>query len=235
MTRFHGKDARVFLGGREASSDLVAVDLKPGVDTHDVTTFGAEWKNYQIGLAGWEGLLSGFYDPASGGFGRQLEAVGDGTAGLGVISVWENDGSTLGDLGVLGSEAVLTTRTQSINVADMTKLSGELKGVGRLGLAGRLLHVLAARTTSADGSSVDNGASSASGGRGNLHVTAITGAATVKIQHSTDNSSWTDLITFSPSTSGGSTSEVSGTVNRYLRASWTPGTTITFTLGFARY
>ena len=75
-----------------------------------------------------------------------------------------------------------------------------------------------------------------------LHVTANDRSATVdvKIQHSTDDSVWADLITFTQVGVGAETAEaktVSGTVNRYVRAARTvaAGTgSITYAVGFAR-
>ena len=57
-----------------------------------------------------------------------------------------------------------------------------------------------------------------------LHLVANTlnaGSVTVKVQHSTNGSSWADLATFTSANFGTVTSEkksVAGTVNRYLRA-----------------
>lgn len=74
-------------------------------------------------------------------------------------------------------------------------------------------------SSASDGTAVDNSASSANGGNSILQVFSLaSGTATVKVQHSTNNSTWADLITFTAAT--GVTSEikeVSGTVNRYLR------------------
>lgn len=72
--------------------------------------------------------------------------------------------------------------------------------------------------------SLDNGASSANGAYGVLHITTSAGAMgsnnwAVKIQDSANDSTWADLITF---TANGSTAtaewgSVSGTVDRYTR------------------
>lgn len=93
--------------------------------------------------------------------------------------------------------------------------------------------------------SVDNTAAlspTLNGGVAALHVSAVSGTgsptATVKIQHSTDNITFPDLITFTAATA--KTFEyktVTGTVNRYIRASVTvTGTTpsFTFLVSFAR-
>lgn len=72
--------------------------------------------------------------------------------------------------------------------------------------------------------SLDNGASSANGAYGILHITTSAGAMgsnnwTIKIQDSTNDSTWADLITFSAngSTATAEWGSVSGTVDRYTR------------------
>jgi hypothetical protein len=107
---------------------------------------------------------------------------------------------------------------------------------------GVILHPVAAETATANGASVDNGAASLKGGAAHLHISAKAGTTptiTVKVQHSVDDSVWVDLVTFTAAT--GETSErieVTGTVNRYLRAIWTIGGTgpsFTFAVAFARF
>src|SRR3990167_7270798 len=129
---------------------------------HDRTTFGdAGYVTFDPGLIGWECGLTGFYDPASGGFGRQLENVGVSTAGLFVLSVYDGVADAIGDTGLLFSEALLETRDQPVNVADLVKLNGTLRGNGRAGRFGKLLHPLGAETITGVESSLDNTASSA--------------------------------------------------------------------------
>jgi len=89
-----------------------------------------------------------------------------------------------------------------------------------------------------DGTSVDNGASSSNGLTAFLHVTATSsGDWVLKVQHSADDSSWADLITFSADGSAitAEVGQASGTVNQYLRfqATRTDGTT-TFWVTAAR-
>jgi hypothetical protein len=77
-------------------------------------------------------------------------------------------------------------------------------------------------TIDTNGTSVDNGASTANGGVAHLHVTAYSGLTSnsVIVEHSTNDSIWTTLGTFASVT--GVTSErlviaPGTTVNRYLR------------------
>ena len=74
--------------------------------------------------------------------------------------------------------------------------------------------------------SKDDGASSASGLAAYLHILDInTGTPTFKIQDSPNDSSWSDLVSFSAVANGAEPAAervtVSGTVNRYLRVTST--------------
>jgi hypothetical protein len=60
----------------------------------------------------------------------------------------------------------------------------------------------------------------------------------VKVQHSANNSTWADLVTFATVTAVGAEHAVvapATTVNRYLRATWSGTfTSATFAVAFAR-
>ncbi len=85
---------------------------------------------------------------------------------------------------------------------------------------GYVLHPQTSISATTTGTSVDNGAASTLGAHANLHVLVSSGGTwSLKIQHSTDDSNWSDLITFT-ATGNSVTSErktVSGTINRYSR------------------
>lgn len=90
---------------------------------------------------------------------------------------------------------------------------------------GYTIHALAAETVDGNGTAVDRGTVSTPSTRGlvaAIHVTAYSGltSAAIKIQHSTDNSVWADLVAFTSVTA--LTQErvkvaTGTTVNRYLR------------------
>lgn len=91
--------------------------------------------------------------------------------------------------------------------------------------AGFVIHAQTAETADANGTTVDRSvdlATSALGAAASLHVTAYSGftSVAIKVQHSTDNSSWSDLVSFTTVTAVGAevvrTSDTA-TVNRYLR------------------
>lgn len=239
MTRMHGSNVRAYLGGRDVSGDLATISPMFQAATHDATNFASGgWVEHDPGLASWECEIDGFYDPTEGSIGRQFEDL-LGASG-GVFSVYDGDADTLGDSGVLFSDSILSKRGQPVSVADLVKLSGSLRPTngGKAGLFGKLLHPKGAETNTGAGASLDNAASSANGGRANLHVTAITGTWTIRVEHSTNGSDWTTLAAFSGLDAiGGHTLEVTGTVNHYLRAAHTEDSagSVTYILGFARY
>ncbi len=107
---------------------------------------------------------------------------------------------------------------------------------------GFILQALAALTATGNGTGLDNAAATTRGGAGHLHVIAASGTSPtcdVKIQHSTDGSTWVDLITFTQATDiTYQRVEVTGTVNRHLRAIRTIGGTgpsFTLAVAFARF
>lgn len=85
---------------------------------------------------------------------------------------------------------------------------------------GKALAIGASLSTNTNGTSVDNGASSANGALAYLHITASSGGAwALTVQDSTDNSTFADLITFSAngSTVTAEQGSATGTVDRYVR------------------
>lgn len=94
-------------------------------------------------------------------------------------------------------------------------------------------------TTATTGTDVDEIASSSHGAQAYIQVTSVVGtSATVKIRHSSDNSTYADLITFSTVNAGSVLAErqaVTGTVDRYLEVvSSGTFTSLTFAIVWVR-
>ena len=120
-----------------------------------------------------------------------------------------------------------TSYEVSSAIADIVQASAEFQSTDAVE-HGKILSSGSTVTATGNGTAVDNGASTANGGAGYLSVPVNTrnGNITVKIQHSADNSTYADLVTFTTVTSTSKTSErievASGTtVNRYLRVNYT--------------
>jgi hypothetical protein len=85
---------------------------------------------------------------------------------------------------------------------------------------GVTLHPDTSLSSTTSASSVDNEGSSSAGARANLHVTVSSGGTwAFTIEHSTDDSAWATLMTFTADGSAVTSEQQSstGTVNQYLR------------------
>lgn len=167
--------------------------------------------------------LSGLFD-ASTGAGTVLDEI---TSRLGSSTA---TATTVAPAGfAAGNPAwllpALTVDYQvSSTVADLVPFILNL-GSGANGGPGICLTGLSALTATGNGASQDNTTSTSNGAVAHLHITAASGSTpsiTMIIQHSTNNSTWSTLGSFSAATTTGSQSiQISGTVNRYVRASYT--------------
>lgn len=239
MSFSHGKNTAVLVDKYNVSTYLNEVSSSMSIETADTTTFGTSAKTYISGQNDATISFSGLYDGAANAIAEIFEAIisNDSTP---PITICADGGLAVGNKATL-AQAKQTSYEISAPVADIVSLSGEFQVTGGL-RGGVLLAANTAHTTSTSGSSVDGAASSALGARANLHVTANTRTDTtvIKVQHSADNSTWADLITFTTvgaTTLTSETATASGTINRYLRATTTisAGTgSITYTLSLSR-
>jgi hypothetical protein len=234
MAFVHGKNTGVLVGAYDLSAFFNSAQVGKTVDAAEVTTFGKDDKVYLAGQEDGSLSLGGFFDGDAGAVDAVLAAAF--AADTPVSVVWSGL-ATLGNVGGVAN-VVQTDYTVTSPVGDAVQVSASGQADGGVRAGGRLLAPLVARTSVAALTGVDDTAASTFGGVAHLHVTAFTGTnCTIKVQHSTDNSVWADLITFGSVTDEGSERAVaSGTVNRYLRVNVTAGTftSVTFAVVFAR-
>lgn len=201
-------------------------------DVSNALSTGTQWLP---GLIGGSIAVDGMYNDAAGSLSTVMQAA-IGTDNGELVTLCPA-GTALGTPCFMAicdpSEITIDAK---VTDAVMVKTTGAPDDGIDMGI---VLHTFQAETATANGTGVDNAASTANGGVGLLHLTTFSGLTNiiVKIDHSTDNVTFTNLITFS--TAVGVTqqrSTVSGTVNRYLRASWTvTGTgSASFIASFAR-
>ena len=218
----HGKNVNVFVNEYDFSTYFNDVSATTSVETAEVSAFGSNAKEYIVGLLDGTVSLSGMFDGTATGTDVVFSAVLGSTTKQNVIvapSGHSNGASAI----VL--EADDTSYEVSGAVADVVQTSAEFQssdGVEH----GKILSSGSTVTATGNGTSVDNALSSANGGVGFLSVPTNTrnGNITVKVQQSADNSTFTDLITFTEVTSTQKTSqrvEVAGAVARYLRVNYT--------------
>ncbi len=229
-----GYKSRVLVGSLAATTYLRKVAWPTTAKMLDSSCFGAQPMTFIPGQVTSVLTADGLLDPdmTSGGLVDKLttwtteQSVMVGQKGL-----------VLGDPVQMASslKTQLSWDSASADLVTVT-LGAQTNGITDYGVS---LHDLTAVTADADGTAVDNAALTSNGGAGQLHVSAFSGfsGVVIKIQHSTDNITFADLITFT--TVAGTTHEriaVAGTVNRYVRASWdvTGSSSITFAAAFAR-
>ena len=227
MAFIHGKGTVFLMNAYNLSSYLNNASVSASVETADVTAFGASSKSYIVGLQDATVSASGMYDGATGAIDDALTA---GMAGSNILSVFP-DGTAVGNFCRLAS-AHLTSFDITAPVGDVVATSAEYQVTGGVERGVSLQLITTAISATGNGTSVDNGASSTSTAGalavGHVHVTANTRSATfvVKIQHSSDNTTFADLVTFTTVGIASTTSQrsevIAGTtINRYIRAQYT--------------
>ena len=248
-TFIHGKNTAVYIDEFDLSSYFNDVSVSLDNDVAETTAFGDTNKAFILGTRGGTLSMSGMWASDTDGSDEELVAL-LGNATTPILTVRQG-AAAIGSRAII-AQANETSYAITNPVADVATISADFEctpnQVSNLtfALAGGVQ--LTAGASIAHGSlgdlsSVDNAASSANGGAGTLHVptNTVNGNTTIKIQHSANNASWADLISFTVIGASTKTSElkaVSGTVNRYLRASAsTAGSSgsITFMIAFARF
>ncbi len=152
------------------------------------------------------------------------------------------DGISSGSTATL-AQGYLSGFAPQTAVADRVTASLTFTLSGGASKDGRNLVAHEAISTNTTGSAVDNSAGTANGGVAHLHVTAVSGTSPTcdtVVEHSTNNSTWSTLVTFTQAT--GATSQrvtvaAGTTVHRYVRAKSTLGGTspnFTISAAFAR-
>jgi hypothetical protein len=206
------------MNGTDMSPFLNEATETRTIETAETTTFADSDKTYITGLADGTVSTSGLFDSSAGASNDVLTgAIGQEDNTFTVLPA----GATAGARSVIAN-GQLTSYDVTSPVADVVSISAEIQADGGL-FSGFALNGLTNTGTSASLTGINTGGSSSGGGLFNLHVVANTrdGAATVKVQHSADNVTWVDLVTFSSisaSVKDGESITSTGTVNQYLRA-----------------
>lgn len=220
MSRVHSKSSRVLVNEYAVSSDVTGYTCTHMRALSRATTLTDEGETYRPGLLSGAMALRALFDTAATG----LYDITRGAVGTddGYLVLVAPEGLTVGtpafttvsDLSGLAADAAVADLVTT--TIDATPDNGVDWGP--------ILHALTAETATGDGTSVDETAATANGGIAQLHVTAFSGLTNIviKVEHSSDNSNWSDLATFATVTAA--TKErvtFTGTVNRYVRAQWT--------------
>tara|TARA_R100000322_G_scaffold114578_1_gene73589 strand:- start:920 stop:1663 length:744 start_codon:yes stop_codon:yes gene_type:complete len=220
MAKQSGLGHNFFIDGYDLSGDVSAVDTwSTPVESVDVTSISKSAMERIQGRVDFDGGFTTFFNDAS--LAQHVALSGGVTTDRNVSWTF---GSTVGDVacGVVakqGDYAMTRAEDGSFTASIPIMGNGVIAEWGNLLSAGKITHSSATTVASKDDSS-----SSSSGLSAFIQSASLSsGTATVKIQHSANDASWSDLITFTnvaSASDSGRTSErktVSGTVNRYLR------------------
>ena len=212
MAKVSGLNVRLFVMGNDLSGDANALDgAGYSQETLETTALESAAASRITGLADGSLTINGYFDNAT----NKIHATFSSNSGKIPTAdqvVLAPFGSAVGSP-MCGISAKEVSYSVSRGSGSAITVSSAFSGNGMGGEFGVML-------TAFD--DTHNSASSASGGSGYLQAISLaSGNVVLKIQHSADNSSWADLITYSSlATSGVPTAvrtEVTGTVNRYLR------------------
>lgn len=239
MAFIHGKGAGVVHGVFNLSAFLNDVSVAQDVEATETTAFGNSAKTFIVGLRDASASASGMFDGSALAVDAALTAsIGSDTLAPLLLA----QSGLVGGATAYVLQAKTTSYEVSAPVADVVSVSFDVQADGGADSA-ILLVDLAAITGTGNGTSRDNTVLTSNGGVAQLHVTANTmnNTTVFKVQHSVDNSTFADLVTFTtvPATTTQSQRVVVAagtTVNRFLRAEYTCNGTgsVTFTIAFAR-
>lgn len=222
MTRYGSPSVEVALfDGRSIIGTLAELEFDKEAVVEDVTVLGDDDEQWAaVGLKRGSLRQRGFFDDAANSVHDHLVALTQRTA---VICL---EGNTFSKRFVGWAGAITTHYRRIATKGELHKAEGDYQVTGQVEEGIILAAHTAVTADPGTNPSIDNGASSANGGSGYFELSALTlGGYTnfvAKVRHSTDNSVFVDLITFTAATSAptGQRLTVAGTVNRYTRAEW---------------
>lgn len=248
MAFVHGKDGKVMVNDAAVSASVRQWSVTFKRNLADTTALQDGGVKSISGLHEGGISLSGYFNSTAASLtDTVLDTTTGGALGTDTTVGVDNDlivtvlpeGDTIGLPALFAACDVEEVEVES-EVDDAVKFSveGTADNMVDMGVSQKALGAQSPGTTNS--TSVDNLASSANGGAATIHCTLVSGGGNLvaKIQHSTDNSVWADLITFTTLTAAGAErKEVAAgtTVNRYTRATGTATTgTYTWQANFAR-
>lgn len=218
MAITHGKVTRVYLNGFDMTGILnkAVGDFKQ--DIFPTPVFGMDSRPKIYGNEDGEVKLEGWLDNALDTATVLDDAM---QAAAGSVVCYLPDGPDFG----ASAHCAMGHAAEYVESSDdaPNKVSASFESTTGLELT-KVLVPLGAITTTTDGTTHDGAAASANGGVGFLQITDYTGltSVTVKIQHSTDDSIWADLATFTAVTAANASERIEvaagTTVHRYTRA-----------------
>lgn len=220
MTKYSAADVSWFLiAGQDVVGTLTEFDDRREARTEETHTLGDAWAEHSfVGLREGEITQTGFYDDAAGSI---HDALSTGPGATNILS-YCLEGTATGRNFVGWAGGVQVNYHRIAERDALTKAKATYHNVGPIE-EGKTLFPYKAVGTTGRKNSVDNGASSTNGGAGYLQYNATAGECNIRIQHSSDDLSYSDLITFTKTASGHGAERitVAGTIERYTAVDFT--------------
>jgi hypothetical protein len=235
-----GRSDRILVNGYNLSSAMNKIEVKSTREKLDKTSLADGNRIFESGFRTGEASTEGFFDSntvsadkitdvVSAAFesgAQEVVSLGYGLYALGG-AVYMFDGCVANwDLPITVNQIILTNANWSSN-------NGMMRG--------KWLASAQYDAGTNNGTSVDNGAATTNGGLFHVHLENDDATdVDVKLQHSTDNSTWVDLTAVNnlsaANDAAAATVAAGTTVRRYLRtvATVTGGNTILVSAAFAR-
>jgi len=210
----------------------------------ETTALGDSWQEHTpTGIKQGSINQSGFYDDDSNSVNDALS----GNEGVSRVTCIGVEGNTIGQQFTGFAGAMQANYKRIASRGELHKANAEYKSNGIVE-EGKIVHNHSTETGASgntQSSSVDGTAQSADGGSGYLQVSDLVlggyDSMTIKIQDSSDDITYSDLITFTVVSSAPAAERktVSGTVERYIACSYEfngagSGQSVTFMAGFVR-
>ena len=237
MAKYGSNNVTLIIQGFDVSGVSTSLSDVSTANLEETTGLGDAWQEQtSTGIRTAELNAEGFYDDAT----DSINAALSGAEATSKVVTYYYAGGTLGTPFTSHEGVFAGTYTRQATRGELTKANGTYTVTG-VKDEGVVLLPLATVSAPGTGSAANNDASTSSGGAGTLQVTAVDGTsptADVKIRDSADNITYAALITFTQATARTAERKtVSGTVNQYLKVSYTIGGTapnVTMVVGFAR-
>ena len=228
-----GKWAKVFIDGYAVTTYATDLTVSTKFDELDTSTYTQD-KRYIPGQGDSSITLDGYFNPTT------IAAVAASSGKVVSVVLGNNAAATIGSpsfsLAAAQSEITVTAPKDGLQAGKAKFAAQQSNGGWGVMLTDAVI------STDSNGTSVDNGAATAAGGAGYLHVYGVSASDTaqVAIQHSTNNSTWVDLgvFTLNCSAIGAERIEIAGNVYQYVRAEWdVTGTDVAISIAvfFQRY
>ena len=219
-TYVHSKRAAVIHGDKNLQDWMREASASIQNENADTSHFGHDAKTYIVGQNDAQFTGSGLYDGTIDGVEQHMEAIlEDELANENPLPItFAPEGLVFGGAALMANAKHTTYEVNQV-ISDVVSWSFEMQADGGMHGGSILFPPTPINTaTTVNGASEDGLASSAHGAVLNAHVLANTTGnnVVVKLQHSTNDSTWVDLATATLE-EGAEVVVATGTVNRYLR------------------